>query len=80
MGPGGAGQTGSWDRSGGQDPRAGRPAGGPPPRSPYEGSEPRDDFFRSGSQQQRRPDEYGQEYGGGRPPSRPVRPDSGRSW
>jgi hypothetical protein len=85
--PGPAGQTGSWDRPGGPggfDPRGGRPAGGPPPRQPgYENPDPRDDFFRGGPPQQRRPerDEY---YGDGRPPQgRPApapRQEPGRAW
>jgi hypothetical protein len=80
MGPGGPGmggpaQTGGWDRPGAPDPRSGRPMGGPQQRQGgYDGSEPRDDFFRSGPPQQRRQDDYG------RPPSRPVRPEAGRSW
>jgi hypothetical protein len=77
MGAGSPGQSGSWDRPGVPDPRSGRPAGGPPPRpGVYDGSEPRDDFFRNGPQQQRRPEEYG----GGRAPSRPTRQEPGRSW
>ncbi len=76
MGAGGPAQSGGWDRPGMPDPRSGRPAGGPPPRpGAYDGSEPRDDFFRSGPPQQRRPEEYG-----GRAPSRPTRQDPGRSW
>ena len=82
--PGPAGQTGSWDRPGGGgfDPRGGRPVGGPPPRQPgYENPDPRDDFFRGGPPQQRRPerDEYN---GGGRPPQgRPApRQEPGRAW
>ena len=76
MGPGMGGQTGSWDRAAGPDPRTGRPVGGPQQRQPgpYDGSEPRDEFFRSGPPQQRRPDDYG------RPQARPTRPEAGRSW
>jgi hypothetical protein len=83
--PGPMGQSGGWDRpapgQGGFDPRAGRPAGGPPPRQPgYEGADPRDDFFRGGPPpQQRRPerDEYN---GGGRPPQGRPRQEPGRAW